>query len=255
MKRLVLFVCLMAMVSGVRAATQYRDFTSADGKTIRGCIKAYDPAKKMVTIERDNRKSSKVSITVFSETDQAYILEWDASKGFSSESLLKISCNDKVVEKRKEKELEDIHYTGGSVTKDFEKTVTIFERIAYEIQFQSKNTSELKDIRMEYQIYYEQSEMVWEKKPEVKQKHFGGKMVIPTLPGQSKTAVTTESVEIHEDNVNPVPQAGGDQRRGGKGDVHGIRVRLYLKMASGAEIMREFSSPEKLSEKKFPWKD
>ena len=254
MKYLVLFVCFLSMVPGSWAVTQYRDFTSADGKTIKATVRAYDAQKKIVTIERDNKRTSKVPITIFSEADQAYILEWDASKGFSSATLLKISCDDKVVEKRKEKELEDIHYTSGVVTKDFEKTVTTFERIAYEIQFQNMNKSELKDIRMEYQIYYEQSEMVWAKKPEAKQKNFSGKMVVPTLAVKSKTMVTTESVEIHEDSVNPVPVAGGDQRRGGKGEVHGIRVRLYMKMSSGAEVMREFSSPEKLSDKKYPWK-
>ena len=254
MKRLVLFICLTASVFGVRAAAQYRDFTSADGKTIKAAVKAYDAQKKIVTIERDNKRTSKVPITVFSEADQKYILEWDASKGFLSANLLKISCADKVVEKRKEKELEDVNYTGGAVVKDFEKTVITFERIAYDIQFQNMNKYELKNIRMEYRIYYEQSEMVWEKKPEAKQNHFSGKKAVPTLSGKSKTMVTTESVEIHEDSVNPIPQAGGDQRRGGKGEVHGLRVRLYMKMSSGKEIMREFSCPEKLSEKKFPWK-
>lgn len=253
MKSLVFFVLLVTTACSVHADTQYRDFTSADGKTIRGRIRTYNESKKVVTIERDNRRTATVPITVFSESDQAYILEWDASKGFSSKNLLKISCNDKVVEKRKEKELEDIHYTEGDVVKDFEKTVTTFERIAYEIQLQNTNKSELKGIRMEYRIYYEQSEMVWEKKPELKQKHFSGEMAIPALPGQSKTMVVTESVEIHEDSVNPVPQLGGDQRRGGKGEVHGIRARLYMKMPSGKEVMREFHHPDSLSEEKFPW--
>ena len=159
-----------------------------------------------------------------------------------------------MVEKRKEKELEDVQHHGGSIRKDFEKTLTTFGRIAFEVNFQNQNKFELKDIRMEYQIYYEQSEMVWEKKPEVKQKHFSGEMAVPTLPGKSKTMVTTESVEIHEDCVNRVLMIGGDKRRGGKGEVHGIRVRLYMKMSSGKDLLREFSFPEKLSEKKFPWK-
>lgn len=42
MKRLILFVYLMAMVSGVQAATQYRDFTSAEGKTIQGIRCAHE---------------------------------------------------------------------------------------------------------------------------------------------------------------------------------------------------------------------
>lgn len=255
MKRLILFVCLVAMVFGVQAATQYRDFTSAEGKTIRGEIKAYDARRKTVTIKRDNKKTSKVPIAVFSEADQTYILEWDASKGFLSGNLLKISCDDRQLKKRKENETEDIQYRGGDVVTDFIKTVTTFESIAYDIQFQNMNQSELQNIRMEYRIYYEQSEINWERKPEAMQKILSAEMVIPTLAGNSKVTVTTKPIEIHEDNINPIPMAGGDSRQGGKGKILGIRARLYMKMASGQEVMREFSSPEKLSEEKFPWKD
>ena len=255
MKRLVLFICLVAMISGVHAATQYRDFTSADGKTIRGAIKAYDASTKTVTIERDNKRTSKVPITIFSEADQAYILEWDASKGFSSKNLLKISCDDRQIEKRKEEATEDIHYTEGEVLKDFLMTVTTFERIAYEIQFQNMNKSELKDIRMEYRIYYEQSEISYGEKPEAEQEVLAEEVAIPALPGKSKTVVTTKPIEIHEDSINPRPIAGGDPRIGGEGEIHGIRARLYMKMPSGQEIMREFHHPDSLSEKKFPWKD
>jgi hypothetical protein len=243
------------MVSGVMADTKYRDFTSAEGKTIRGRIQAYDARTKTVTIERDNRRTSKVQLTVFSEADQTYILEWDSAKGFLSCSLLKISCDDKVVENRKEKEIADVRYTGGEIVKDFEKTVTTFERIAFEIEFQNRNKSELKGIRMQYQIYYEQSKMAWDKKPKVVQKHVSKKMDIPTLQEQSKIMVTTESVEIHEDSINEVPSYRGDLRQGGKGDVHGMRARIYMKMPSGKEVMREVTYPQNLSEKRFPWKN
>ncbi len=254
MKGFILFIGLLLLTVSVQAASKYRDFTSAEGKTIRGLVKSYDAKTKIVTIERDTRKTAKVPLTIFSEADQIYILEWDSAKGFSSKVLLKISCDDKVLEKRKEKEVEDIHYTGGTTVKDFEKTVTTFEKIAYEIEFQNRNDSELKGIRMEYQIYYEQSEMVSDKKPEVIQKYFAGKMEVPTLSAKSKKVIVTEPVEIHEDNINPVPVAGGDLRQKGQGEVHGIRVRLYLKMPSGNEVLREICRPEKLSEKKFPWK-
>lgn len=77
--------------------------------------------------------------------------------------------------------------------------------------------------------------------------------LLRALDARQNASVTTQSVEVHNDNVNPVPTKV--DRFGGKGEVHGIRARLYMKMASGTEIMREFSCPEKLSEKKFPWKD
>jgi len=254
MKRLVLFVCLMAMVSGVRAATQYRDFTSVDGKTIRGCIKAYDPAKKTVTIERDNRKTTKASITVFSETDQAYILEWDASKGFLSDSLLKITCSKKRLGQHKDKEVRNVSNTGGG-SSEIQLNESIFEEIAYEIQLRNMNKTTLDNMRAVYIIYYEQSEISRNKKPEVEQKYDKEELPIPALDARQNASVTTQSVEVHNDNVNAVNWSDGSVYIGGKGEVHGLRVRLYMKMPSGKEVMREFTYPEKLSGKKFPWKD
>ncbi|MCK5675887.1 MAG: hypothetical protein KAH99_02610 [Verrucomicrobia bacterium] len=95
MKRLVLFACLLAMVSGVHAATQYRDFKSAEGKTIRGRITGYNPLKEVVTIERDNRRTTKVPITIFCETDQIYIREWKIFRCFMTDRYFKISAKRK----------------------------------------------------------------------------------------------------------------------------------------------------------------
>ena len=244
---------LVMLGAGVVGAAEYRDFMDTQGRAIRGRVLKYDARSKKVTIERDNKQSTTVPIAIFSEADQNYIIEWNAAKGFTSSSLLKISCNDQQIEKRKEKETQDITYTGGSVEKDFVKTVTTFEKIAFELIFQNMNKTELKNIRMDYRIYYEQSKMVWEEKPEMIQHCFSGKMTVPTVPAKGKLSVITKSVETHKDNINPVPQRGGDQRRPGEGDVIGFRAQIYMKMASGEEVMREFCQPNTLSLKKYPW--
>jgi hypothetical protein len=132
-------------------------------------------------------------------------------------------------------------------------TVTTFELIAFEMEFNNEGKSALQGIRMEYVIYYEQSEMAWDEKPEIEQKSSKGAKEIPVLEAKANLTILSESVEIHKDSVNPVPQSGGNLRRGGAGDVHGIRVRLFLKTSDGDELMREMSAPEKLSQKKFPW--
>jgi hypothetical protein len=110
MKYVLMLVFLIGWVFSVPAATEYREFTSTDGKTIRGAIQAFDARTQTVTIEREGKGTSKVPLSIFSEKDQAYVLEWEAAKDFLSSSLLKIQIDDKVVEKRVEKEVEDITY-------------------------------------------------------------------------------------------------------------------------------------------------
>jgi len=106
---------------------------------------------------------------------------------------------------------------------------------------------------MEYVIYYEQSQQGWDN-PKPEQKIFSGTMDLPSLPGKKKTKVTTEPIVIHADSINQKDWVSGRVRTGGEGNIHGIRGRLYLKTASGREIMREFCYPASLSTKKFTWK-
>ena len=85
MRRILLVVGLIAVVMGTQAE-KYRDFTDTQGRTIRGRIVAYDATKKIVSFERDNRKTSKVPIGIFSEADQAYLLEWEVLRNFRRDS-------------------------------------------------------------------------------------------------------------------------------------------------------------------------
>ena len=106
---------------------------------------------------------------------------------------------------------------------------------------------------MEYVVYYEQSKMALGKNPVPELLTARGKKEIPELEPASKTVVMTDPVEIYKEDVNPIPQSGGDSRQGGRGKIIGVRIRIYMKMESGSEVMREVSLPEKLSEKDYPW--
>ena len=116
------------------------------------------------------------------------------------------------------------------------------------------NAAPMKDVRMEYKIYYEQSEEGWGRQ-EPEQKVFDGQVTIPLIEPGKKCVIVTEKVEIHKDNLPPkTDKKTGKVRFGAKGDVHGLRARLYLKLPSGKEAKREFSYPKDLSSGKFGWR-
>jgi ribosomal protein S28E/S33 len=66
---------------------------------------------------------------------------------------------------------------------------------------------------------------------------------------------STKPVEVYHDNIAQKNWVSGRIRTGGEGEVHGLRARIYMKMPSGKEVMREVTYPQKLSEEKFPWKN
>lgn len=140
MKRLLLMVCLVTSVIGAQAAKQYRDFTDTKGRTIRGCIVSYDATTERVKFERDNRKTSKVPITIFSETDQTYIRGWSVLKDFSTERLFKISVNRKKSDNEEE----------SSTTHNKKKAV---EDTHYEILLENRSPSGFNGLELEYRIY------------------------------------------------------------------------------------------------------
>ena len=253
MKRLILFVCSMLLVSSVWSATQYRDFKNTEGKVIRGCIKGYDAKTKTVSIERDNKRVSTAPISMFSEADQAYILSWSASEGFTSDRLLKISGEKKRTDQEKVKNYGDVTYSDGSVENEL-ISETFNETYVYELELYSLNASALENIRLDYIIYYEQSETKHREKGEVKQKNLTGEIVVPSIESKKKIILTTNPVKVFEEKMATNDnRTDGSVTHGGEGEVHGVRARLYMKLESGEEVMREITVPESLSEEKFPW--
>lgn len=108
-------------------------------------FKAYDARTKTVTIERDNKRTSKGPINIFSETDQTYIRGWSVRKDFSIERLFKVSVN-----RKKSDNEEDTSTTHNKKT--------AVEDTFYEILFENRSSSGLHGLELEYRIYCEQDD-------------------------------------------------------------------------------------------------
>ncbi len=252
--RQIVMLCLCTITMGISTAiAEMHAFTLEDGRALEAEIIDYNAKLGKVTLKRMDGKRIPVPSNIFIEADQEYIHEWDAAKAFSSDRFLKIFCDDEKIKERKEEKYKDISDTEGNVEKTLMK-ITAFEHIGYEITLQNMNQTAINGVRMEYNIYYEQSKESYEK-PVADQKTFTDKITLPSLMGKKKTLVMTKGVEIHNDNINSINWVSGRARVGGKGEVHGMRARIYMKTSSGREIMREFCHPVSLSLGKFPWKD
>jgi len=251
MKRIIVMIGLAGAVVGAQAVKQYRDFTSTDGEKIRGCIISLDGVTKVVMIERENRRRFNVPISVFTEEDQAYILEWNTVNEFMSSRCLSISVDKKRDNLPKEKIWKEKKSKTGQKSKSLIKEV-MSSTVNYEVEFYLKNAAPMKDIRMEYKIYYEQSEVHYGRQ-DPEQKIFDGEISIPLIEPGGKYVVATWKVEIHKDSAPPKSKKGGGQGYGAKGDVHGVRARLYMKLPSGKKITREFTYPDQLPSSKYGW--
>lgn len=254
----ILGLCIYVLFIGTLFShAEMHAFELPDGRTLEAEIMDYNTKLGLVELKRVDGKRVKVKPDLFIEKDQKYIREWTKSLAFRSPNIFKITCGDETLKKWKKEETKDIRYTDGIVEKDFVINVKKFEQIAYEIEFNNTGSTALQGITLEYCIFYEQSKMTNNgEKPEMKQKVLKGKLDVAAIPAKSKSDLMTKPVELYEDNLVNIPQGGdGDQRRGGEGDVHGIRGRLYLKTDSGETVMREFSKPTSLSEKDYRWSD
>jgi hypothetical protein len=231
-------------------ADEYRTFTAPDGKTVNAQIIAVRNGQ--VELKRENGRLVKVSPTVFIEEDQQYIREWSDLQGFMSDAMLRTDCAEKILETWKDEVWKDVPYENGVTENELMKEIK-YKRIAYNITLENRGSEPLENVRMEYVIYYEQSQEGWET-PVVKQMTFSGKSSIDPVPVRKKTEITTESVVVYQDYIDQKNWVSGRIRTGGEGQVHGIRIRLFMTTDEGKEFMREMAFPDSLSEVDFPWK-
>ncbi len=233
MKYLVLMIYLIATGVGTLGATQYRDFTSTDGKVIQAMVKSYDVNKKMVTIERDNRKTMKVPITVFSEADQIYIREWELLRCFSVERFLKMSAQ------RKQSDNDN------KSSSDSYQTLKVKDT-RYEIRIENRSTSSFSGLKLEYCIYYEQDEG----SPGgnvTDQGVFCGDIPFDFIGSKSRTTLKTKAVSTYMAEVSSGVIWTDGRENVQRGGVHGLWVRIYMTLPSGEERVRDFCFPSSLN--------
>ena len=246
--------CLVGVLlcSATALFAEMRAFELPDGRMLEAEIVDYDARSGKVTLKRADGNRVPVKANIFIEKDQAYIREWDAAKSFASDRFLKIGFDQDTLKRWKEEVYKDLRDTDGNVEEYLMKEIK-FEDVAYQVELRNMNKTPLDGMRMEYRIYYEQSRENRDKQNPT-QYIWGGKSDISTLSGGQSVKVGTEPVTIYDDNLNPISWADGSERVPGRGDVHGIRARIYLKTKSGKEIMRECCHPSTLSSADYPWK-
>ena len=232
-------ICLLGMVAGVQSATEYRDFTSTEGKVIRGCIKAFDARKKMVTIERDNKRTAKVPIAVFSEADQAYIHRWQSLAGIRSTSKFKISCERRKVKSWSEKQYGSVRSRSGSEGTQ-ETGKTNYEETGYEFEFVNRNECSIKDLTLEYCIYYEQEVRQHQ---DAQQGVLFRSLPIDEIDRNGKKIISTDSVCVFEYDKG----AQFINSYSLKGKLIGLSMRLYLVADGEKTLVREATFPDSLS--------
>jgi hypothetical protein len=227
-------------------------FSLPDGRALEAEVVDYNARTGLVDLKRADGKRVKVKPDVFVEEDQAYIKEWNAAKSFTSDKFLKISFDEEILKRWKEEIYKNLTDTEGNVEEYLMKEIK-YEDVAYQVELRNMNKTPLDGMRMEYRVYYEQSRENRDKQKPA-QYIWAAKSDISPIPGGQSVKVVTKPVTIYDDNLNPIGWADGSERVPGRGDVHGIRARIYLKTASGKEIMREACYPKNLSSGEFAWK-
>jgi hypothetical protein len=231
---------------------QLHTFTLPDGRTVDAEILSLHEQRGTVELRRADGKVVNVKPSIFVQTDQQKIQAWAANRSFLSDRSLQVDIEKTLVENWKEKEYQDLEYTDGSVVKELMKE-TRFEEVAFDLTLKNRSKMALDSLSIEYIIYYEQSETAWDK-PQVEQKTERGAYQIASLQPNQSDQSQSKSVIIYDDNIAEKRWTSGGNRVGGKGDIHGIRMRIF-KQIDGEIIFREFIYPDSLSATTYPWTD
>lgn len=232
MKRLFWMSCFLLLVSAVLAGKAYRDFTDAQGRTIRGCVIAYESAKQMVTFERENHKPAKVPLHIFSDADQAYISNWGAAQAFESKRNFKISA-----QKRSENNKAASNRLSGR------NPVMVYkvEDTHYEILLENRSASMLTDLRVEYCIYYKQDHAGGEGN-----RTLCGRFELDQSQPKSKASLATDAVSIYQSELSSGYIYAGAESSIHTGEIDGIWIRVYVTIGD-KECLREYLYPDDLS--------
>ncbi|MEI6890529.1 MAG: hypothetical protein V5783_00005 [Pontiella sp.] len=252
MKNMIWSVLILSMILSLGSMAEMHAFELPDGRILEAELVDYNSRQGLVTLKRTDGKRIPVKPSIFIEKDQIYIRDWCAARAFLSDSTLKIQADDDVVKSWKEEETMDVRYTDGSVEKEYIHNVIKYEDVAYNISFKNMGEVAINGLVLEYCVYYEQSTMCWEEKPKVELKTSYGKKEIPELRVKQSAEVTTKTVMIYEDDINPIDMRDGDQRRPGKGEILGMHVRVTMKGGDASSI-RTVSVPENFSLEEYPW--
>ena len=225
-----------------------------EGKSVKAEIIDFNSNLGQVTLKRQNGKRVKVKPSIFVEADQEYIKQWASFKGFRSESLFKISCEDKLVEKWKEVEEREMTYSNsGNSAGKMTVSESKFERYVYELNLENRSGIALSNLRFEYCIFYEQDIQPRAGKIEIEKKVESGKIEAVQVAGKEKKILLTNPIVLRNKEYMGEFNYGGAKREKESGDLKGIWLRIFCTTDSGQTVTRNVFEPSSI-EGKYSWK-
>ena len=270
MKKLITLIVLINL--SVRA-NEYRTFTAEDERTLKAKVVAYDATTGKVQIQREDNKKLTVPTAAFSEKDQTYITAWQATQDFLSTAKLKLELKRNEVKswkKEHEADLSQIKLGKGDGKRDGIEVIATDNntQYKYDLLIENKGSASLKNITVEYRVYYEQEKAVKDEEGEKRRKESkqegaekrvrynavnenkvkdGAARLKPIEPKETKT-ISTGSVTIMKRTVDKSYQ----DKINLKGSLAGAWVRLSMKGPDGKKVVREIAQPDSVM-KKYPW--
>ena len=234
MKYLVVALFFATQIINVYAAKQYQDFTDTQGRTIKGCIVSYNEKTEIVVFERSNKRTAKVSLSIFSKESQAKILSLETKKNFTSKSTFKISATRQETKNKKK-------------SSDGSKYLIRAENANYEIVLENMSNENFNNIKIEYCIYYEQEENA---DADASKGVLCGSISDLSIPKKSKETINTDQIIIFKSSLNLDNYYSMASKSTLNGEILGIWIRVHTKLPSGENAIREYSRPDKILKNK-----
>jgi uncharacterized protein YxeA len=267
------WILIFTLINLTVFADQFRTFTAQDGRTLKAKVLTYDAVSGKVQIEREDQKNLTVSSTAFSEKDQIYLSAWLAAQDFRSTSKLKLELKRNEVKswkKEHEADLSQIKRGKGDGKRDGIEVIATDHntQYKYDLLIENRGSVSLKNVIVEYRVYYEQEKAVKDEVDEKRRKESGQEdaeervrynavnenkvkdgaaRLKPIEPKETKT-ISTGSVTILKRTVGKSYQ----DKINLKGSLAGAWVRLTMKGPDGQKIVREIARPASIM-KKYPW--
>ena len=180
-----------------------------------------------IYIERSDGLSTKVDISIFSESDQEYIKQW------TYDSLLESGIFD--VRFSSNQSNRNKYTEGGIEYKEY--------NMYYDIVITNNNyDNDFEDIKVEYLIVKFKDALAAKKKSHGTIQRFKGSASHHLIKAREEISVATEKFSMLETELVPGYVWTNGGKKDSKDDIRGIWVKIYV----GDKLVHELSKPENM---------
>jgi len=266
-------------------AIEYRAFEHAE-ETIQARLIDFSGVTGNVKMELPTGSRRTVKLSSLSKEDQAYVRDWYAAYSLLNKRKLRISIKEKAFEDQIYHGALDVWhpmFPNMGYADGWRSTYpgTTYDDVTYEMAIENRAEKALEDVKIEYCVYHqtEIDEHILE--TEYREESNGwhpvgateylpkqvvintviGKISIPELFVKARVVKLTKPFRLMDDQreIKTPPRPNRKDRdhstrnvRMIDGELLGIRYRVYLPLASGGYMMKEFAEPKSLL-KKTDW--